>query len=53
MPRREEVFSAGVVSRVSSKGIGSMMNLCIISSLLAVCYDRGGIVSVPTIPSLL
>jgi hypothetical protein len=53
MPRREEVFSAGVVSEAPATGSGSMMNLCTFSSLLAVSYDRGGIFSVPAIPSLL
>ncbi len=53
MPRREEVLSVGVVYKVSVTGSGSMMNLCTFPSLLAVYYDRGGIVSVPAIPSLL
>jgi len=52
MPRREEVFSVGVVSEAPAAGSGSMMNLCIFSSLIA-CYDRGGVFSVSAIPSLL
>ena len=52
-PSREEVLSAGVVSKALAAGSGSMMNLYIYSSLFAICIDRGGIVSVPAIPSLL
>ena len=53
MPRREDVFFAGVVSEAPAAGRGSMMNLCIVSSLITAGYDRRGIVSVPAIPSLL
>jgi hypothetical protein len=53
MPRREEVFSVGVVSEASAKGSGSMMNLCIFSSLITASYDRRGIFLGPAIPSLL
>ena len=52
-PSREEVFSAGVDSRALAVGSGSMLNLYVLPSLLATCIDRGGIVSVPAIPSLL
>jgi hypothetical protein len=52
MPRREEVFSVGVVSEAPAAGSGSMMNLCIFSSLTA-CYDRRGVFSFSAIPSLL
>ena len=47
------MVGGGVVSKVLAAGSGSMMNLYIFSSLLATCIDRGGIVSVPAIPSLL
>ena len=50
---REEVFSAGVVPEAPETGSGSIMNLCVFPSLKAACYERGGIVSVPAIPSLL
>ena len=52
-PSREEVLSAGVVSKALAAGSGSMMNLYIYSSLFAIYIDRGGIVSVPVLPSLL
>jgi hypothetical protein len=52
MPRREEVFSAGVVSEAPVAESGSMMNLCSFSSLTA-CYDRGEVFSFSAIPSLL
>jgi len=44
MPRREEVFFAGVFSEAPAAGSGSMMNLCIFSSLITASYDRRGIV---------
>ena len=53
MPRREEVFSVGVVSEAPAAGSGSMMNLYVFSSLLASCYDRGGVFSFSAIHSLL
>jgi hypothetical protein len=53
MPRREEFFSAGVFFEAPAAGSGSMMNLCVFPLLLATCIDRGGIVSVPAIPTLL